>query len=272
MKNSLTILLSMLFCISIVNVVYAGDIAQAEDVTFYNLEGIVEQVKRAVFCLQTEGNLSNDTDDDDWNSHGTGFLVEGKEGKLIGITCTHIVSPIILGKKTLYAGFDTEKGYSRVVCKILYIDTTYDLTFLTFLKSSDIDSIENLMFAEEDFDTDNSSIVVGRGVIMPGYPLSLGIEDDGNHPVIRSGIIAQYTGKDYFLIDGFASSGNSGSPIASIKHKNYKLVGMVTSYVNDSIVLLSKNGKISAALPYNSGLARVVTMKTIKEIMDSKLK
>jgi hypothetical protein len=32
-------------------------------------------------------------------------------------------------------------------------------------------------------------------VVISGYPLALGVEDDKNHPVIRLGIIAQFTGK-----------------------------------------------------------------------------
>jgi hypothetical protein len=78
-------------------------------------------------------------------------------------------------------------------------------------------------------------------VIVPGYPLSLGIEDGRNNPVVRLGIIAQFTEKDYFLVDGVASPGNSGSPVFALNYKNHKLVGMITSFVNDRIQLFDEN-------------------------------
>jgi hypothetical protein len=107
--------------------------------------------------------------------------------------------------------------------------------------------------------------VEGRGVLIPGYPLALGIEDDQNHPVVRFGIVAQFTGKDHFLLDGVASHGNSGSPVFALKYKENRLVGMITSYVSDTINLFDENRQLSAKLPYNSGLARGVTSKMILE-------
>jgi hypothetical protein len=112
---------------------------------------------------------------------------------------------------------------------------------------------------------DGSFLVEGRGVIIAGYPLALGVEDDQNHPVMRHGMIAQYTGKNYFLIDGIASHGNSGSPVLARKVNEVKLLGMVTSHVADKINLVDENGQLAAQLPYNSGLGRAITMKTIQQ-------
>ena len=124
--------------------------------------------------------------------------------------------------------------------------------------------MQSLSFSKELFD-DGSSLIEGRGVLIPGYPLALGIENDENHPVIRFGIVAQFTGKDYFLLDGVASHGNSGSPVFSLKQDDNKLIGMVTSFQNERINLFDDNQQLSASLPYNSGLARCVTMKAILE-------
>ena len=114
---------------------------------------------------------------------------------------------------------------------------------------------------------DDGSLVEGRGVMIPGYPLALGVEDDKNHPVIRLGMIAQFTGKSYFLIDGVASHGNSGSPVFALTYKNPKLVGMVTSYLTDTITLLDEAGNLAAKLPYNSGIARAVKMQVIVDAL-----
>jgi hypothetical protein len=122
--------------------------------------------------------------------------------------------------------------------------------------------LQSKRFGADLFD-DGSSLVEGRGVLIPGYPLSLGVEDDENHPVVRFGIVAQFSGKDYFLLDGVASHGNSGSPVFALKHKENRLIGMITSHVADTINLFNENGQLSARLPYNSGLARGVTIKAI---------
>jgi hypothetical protein len=127
------------------------------------------------------------------------------------------------------------------------------------------------MFQEEMFD-DGSSIVEGRGVIIPGYPLALGLENDKNQPVIRIGIVAQFTGRDYFLVDGIASHGNSGSPVFAIRPGADKLIGMVTSHVADKISLFDENGQLTAQLPYNSGLARAVTMKAIRQAIQEAIR
>jgi len=124
--------------------------------------------------------------------------------------------------------------------------------------------LESIRFDKELYD-DGSSLVEGRSVLIPGYPLALGIENDENHPVIRFGFVAQYTGKAFFLLDGIASHGNSGSPVFSLKQGNNKLIGMVTSFQNEKINLYDDNQQLTASLPYNSGLARCVTMSAIKE-------
>jgi hypothetical protein len=103
--------------------------------------------------------------------------------------------------------------------------------------------------------------------MTPGYPLALGVEDDKNHPVIRLGMIAQFTGKNFFLIDGIASHGNSGSPVFALNYEKPKLVGMVTSYITDRINLLDEGGQTVAQLPYNSGIARAVKMQVIVDAL-----
>ena len=108
----------------------------------------------------------------------------------------------------------------------------------------------------------------GRGVIIAGFPLGLGVETDKKYPVIRRGIVAQYTGQETFLIDGVADHGNSGSPVVAVKLDQNQLLGMVTSYQNDRIELFDEKHKVVAILPYNSGLAQAVTADEIRKCIE----
>jgi S1-C subfamily serine protease len=262
----------VLFIISSSSVAQKRDFPYADAVTFLGTENHSKQLKKVVFAVQIEGNQSNQDKKDDWIFLGSGFFVSGKNKKILGVTCKHVVDPASKAKKAVYIGVDTESGYQRFNSRIVHTEQKHDIAILALLKKTEeAIGFKNIIFQEEMFD-DSSSLIEGRGVLIPGYPLALGIEDDTNHPVIRFGIIAQYTGKDIFLVDGFASHGNSGSPVFAIKYKKSKLVGMITSHVTDHITLLDENGRISARLPYNSGLARVIKTEKISESLEKTTK
>jgi len=234
----------------------------ADSLPFLGLEELSRNLRKAVCAIQipaeqTKGNLIK------WNSIGTGFFVDYEHRDTLVVTCKHIVNLSYKLQKQIYIGLDTEKGYKRFVCNVVYIDPLHDIAILNPRKEDKDDSkFKFATFDKELFD-DDASLVEGRSVIIPGYPLSLGIEDDQNHPVIRFGFVAQFTGKDYFLLDGVASHGNSGSPVFSVKSDNNKLIGMAFGFQSDNINLFDEEGKLSASLPYNSGLAKCVTMKAI---------
>ena len=234
----------------------------ADAVPFLGIEEASKELKKAVCAVQLAGEPTKDGKNT-WVALGSGFLINGERDVLLAVTCKHVVLPAVNQKKLLYIGIDTDKGYHRAPCDVAYIDPSLDIAVLLPKRDlRDDRKLQSLSFDKSLFD-DNSSLVEGRGVIIPGYPLALGIEDDQNHPVIRFGIVAQFTGKDYFLLDGVASQGNSGSPVFSLKQDENRLIGMVTSFQNDTIDLFDKEQRLSARLPYNSGLARCVTMKAI---------
>jgi S1-C subfamily serine protease len=112
---------------------------------------------------------------------------------------------------------------------------------------------------------DDAWIVEGRGTLVIGYPLGLGVEQDKNHPVIRLGMIAQKPEGKTFLLDAMASHGNSGSPVFVLTEVGTKLVGMITAHRADAISLLTENGQLAASLPYNSGLASAIKATVILE-------
>ena len=234
-----------------------------EAVTSLGAEQAASQLKKAVFAVQIEGNMQDQDKGNDWIPIGSGFFVVGTNAVVLGVTCNHVVAKPLAAGKQIFVGLETEKEYRRSMCKVAYQDAANDIAILVPQRRTvEGLQVQNIALPDSVFD-DDSSLVEGRGGIIPVYPLALGIEDDRNNPVVRLGIVAQFTGKNYFLIDGVASHRNSGSPVFALNYKNNKLVGMITSHVTDRISLLDENAQLAAQLPYNSGLARAVTMKVI---------
>jgi S1-C subfamily serine protease len=266
MKASVTLFAWLFLILSVATPVISADrkIPYADAVPFLGIEEASKQLKKAVCAVQLLGEPTKDGKKT-WVPVGSGFLVGGEGKALLAVTCKHVILPAMSQKKPLFIGIETDQGYHRAPCDVVYIDPSLDIAvLLPKREEQDNRKLQSLSFAKEVFD-DGSSLVEGRGVLIPGYPLALGIENDENHPVIRFGIVAQFTGKDYFLLDGVASHGNSGSPVFSLKQDDNKLIGMVTSFQNERINLFDDNHQLSASLPYNSGLARCVTMKAILE-------
>lgn len=265
MKN--TILISFVFVLAIPLCTMGAGWTKPEHITFTAVELRAKEIQHAVFAVQIEGDQKNEDPNDDWQPLGTGFFVRRKDNVLLGVTCRHIILATVKMKKKPYIGFDDKKhGYIRLPCDVDYIDQKYDVAILRPLKAQykDIDPASKTF--PRDKIGDNTNLVAGRGVIIPGYPLGLGVTVNHNYPVFRLGIIAQYAGGDSFLIDGVASHGNSGSPIFCLKET--KIVGMIGAHKVDRINLFDENGQIVAALPYNAGLAQGISAEVIGKILD----
>jgi S1-C subfamily serine protease len=245
----------------------ARDFSYADAVTFLGTEAAAKQLKKAVFAVQLQGNTQNQNKADDWLLIGSGFFVPGEKSVVLGVTCYHVVEKPLEKGVEVFVGIETESGYVRSPAKMVHLDSDNDIAVLAPLRTgNDQWKFQNLVFPETTFG-DDESLVEGRGVMIPGYPLRLGVEDDKNHPLIRLGMIAQFTGKSLFLIDGIASHGNSGSPVFALNYENPKLVGMVTSYIRERINLHDESGQMVAQLPYNSGIARAVKMQVIVDAL-----
>ena len=251
----------------------AEEIPLADDATFLGAESLAAEIMKAVFAVHVPGDPTNEGKQT-WLSIGSGFFA-GDNTATFSITCKHFVYAAGKEKKELYVGFDTDKGYRRFPAKILYIDPENDIAILLAqipLDEAKAINFQNIKVPFDQFD-DGTSLVVGRGLLITGYPLTLGTEEDRNHPVIRFGMIAQNTGKSAFLIDGLASHENGGSPVGTLKGTKYRLSGMITLFAGDRITLFDKNGQMSASLPYNSGLIRAVRASLIlKAINEAKKK
>ena len=264
MKTLIALVLSFFIMVSLTTFAISEDrkFPYADAVPFLGIENASKALKKAVCAVQLHNGVDKNGKNT-WAPIGSGFLINGERNTILAVTCKHVVLSAINQKKKIYIGIDTDKGYHRAICDISYLDPSLDIAVLLPKRNKKDDrQLESLSFGKELYD-DGSSLVEGRSVLIPGYPLSLGIENDENHPIIRFGFVAQYTGKDYFLLDGIASHGNSGSPVFSLKQDNNKLIGMVTSFQNERINLFDDNQQLTASLPYNSGLARCVTIAEI---------
>jgi hypothetical protein len=215
----------------------------------------------SVFAVQVPGDSSNE-----WQTVGSGFFVGGTgTGRVavLGATCNHVVEMAAKFDKPPCIGINTPTGFHRSRYRVLYADPTNDIAVLSpFHGLGESGEIENLPISLQMFDN-GSSLVEGKGVLIAGYPLSLGTESDRNHPIIRFGMIAQNPGTSVFLIDGTASHGNSGSPAITLGADSDRLAGMITSIVTDRITLFDEHGALSADFPYNAGLARAVRASLI---------
>lgn len=237
-----------------------------DDFSFVGLEKMAKDIKKSVFSVQTEGNLQNEKEEDDYISLGTGFLLL-KNNIVIGVTCDHVIRPAITKKKPILIGLDTGKGFQRFTCKIAFDDENQDLAILIPQKPSPLAEVElkNLVLNDK-YLAKEEEIIEGRGIIIPGYPLGLGLEHDENHPIIKFGIVAQYAGGDHFLVDGVANPGNSGSPVFDLRVA--KFIGIVQSYKADFIQLFDQRGQLSASLPYNSGLSSALSASVISKALE----
>lgn len=257
MKNSKIILILILaiFCMS--SNLYAWDIPG--DVTFMGLEKISSEVKKTVFSIQIKN------DNDNFIPVGTGFIL--KHGNLlVGITCAHVVKPLLEGKKEIYVGLNTSKGFERFKSRVAKQNENNDISILTFEKRTEEKiRIENLVLDSKYLES-SPNFTEGRAILIPGYPLGIGAIQNENNPVIRFGIVAQCSSETNFLIDGVANPGNSGSPVFDTKEK--KFIGMVTSYRNDFINLFNQKKELIAKLPYNSGLSSAVSSTVIIRLLE----
>jgi len=265
------VLIAIFICLLAPSVIYAWNFP--DDFAFVGLEKWSQELKKNVFAVQIEGDLTNKKEDDDYIIIGSGFLIT-KNNLVVGITCSHVISKYIEikegkinYKKQLYVGLDTSEGYKRFHVDVAYIDADMDFALLLPKKEKAEDKItlSNLVL-NESYLGKNDLIIEGKGILIIGYPLGLGIEYNKNFPVVKFGIISQYTKQNYFLIDGVANPGNSGSPVYSLK--DGKIIGMVTAFKPDLIPLFNKEGNLVATLPYNSGLSNALPVEIIKDALD----
>ncbi|TFH64253.1 MAG: serine protease [Candidatus Zixiibacteriota bacterium] len=111
------------------------------------------------------------------------------------------------------------------------------------------------------------SLHEGAEVFYLGFPLGLGAGTTST-PLVRFGHVAQILDDQRtFLIDGFASHGNSGSPVFTIP--DGKFVGLIMGFRPDFITAENKSEHLYLQMPYNSGIAVAIkSNEIIKVVME----
>lgn len=220
--------------------------------------------------------------------YGTGFVVDTKKSPgLIIVTNKHILQrrvkdDVVIPSEILLKVNFSEKEPTYWSAKIIALHDASDIGLLypiapvklpadaVFKKSEDriYLSWKHNSFLLEDDVIDDNEIKEGLEVLFSGYPLNLGSKYTQNFPVTRKGIIAQVIPNDNeLLMDGFASHGNSGSPIYCLIGGNLKLVGIQQGAYNDMNVGYDEAGNLTSVSSYNSGLSILIKASVIKDFV-----
>jgi hypothetical protein len=136
-----------------------------------------------------------------------------------------------------------------------------------------------VMYNQPSLWTTSQRIVEGLPVYYLGYPMGIGVDTLGNHPVVRMGVIAQVSDDSpYFLVDGFVQHGHSGSPVFTIEGRGVgdtlmftsHLVGIARAYPPEVIDALQGTGAAPGStleLAYNPGFTVVTPMDSITPVL-----
>lgn len=214
-------------------------------------------------------------------TYGTGFIIDTtKAPGLKVVTNRHVLELSLNGqnvradKVLIKVNLPNVSEPVYYIGKIIGLSTKYDIAILTldrlynivsgieFKKTKD-DKIyvmlgNKALLIEQQF-AESNAIKEGIEVYFIGYPLRLGGEEYKNFPVVRRGMIAQtMPDSKIFLMDGFASQGNSGSPAISLNSEAPKLLGIVEGAYPESYAS-------NAEARFNSGLSIVISAPVIKD-------
>jgi len=260
--KSKKLFLSLVFSLIILNTI-GPQVVRAftipDDIPFFQLEAQAEILKQYCVWIKTSPIKPNE----DW-TFGSGFIVVRPQIVYV-ITCNHCVP-----RDTAVVSVNIEGGKREGVRGIVVARSPgKDAAVLVLEEPKGKTTLHGYGLSQFDTaDTKNTELRDGAGVMILGFPLNIGATEKGQGsliPVTRIGIVAYHSPQSItFLIDGFASSGNSGSPVISAK--TGKLLGMVTSFAQDLSQIQDEKGKLTT-MPYNSGLAQALTAKQIADLI-----
>jgi len=242
-------------------------IAQTTVITNFK-EMIIDREKSSVSLEAVDSNL--DLKQNRPILLGSGFVVIRNHIQYV-ITNAHIYRDVPKGK-SLIAGVNTNEGKIYLIIK--FVKECSDKDIAVFKYSGDILNTSNLTpslqveqknIGISQFSQD-IEIQKGTTVFTLGYPLGIGSDTFSNSPVYRNGVIAQSVDSNgFFIIDGISNPGNSGSPVFNSEDGNF--IGMISSYINDTINGFDRMGNPIISLPYNSGLTNCISAQEIRKII-----
>lgn len=220
---------------------------------------------------------------------GTGFIVDtSKSPGLAVVTNKHILEHNIGGQTMAPFQVTVKVNMSDLAptlcdASIVALHDNYDLGLLQFklpenkppdavsrISPDGIEyySLKGTCFLLEDSVIDDGDLREGLEVLFSGFPLKLGSDSHHTYPVTRKGMVAQVLpGSHEIVIDGFASHGNSGSPVYCITDKGLKLVGIQEAVYPDANIGYDENGRINSLSTFNSGLSLVIKSSVIREFV-----
>ncbi len=220
-----------------------------------NLPNFIEKLKRtAVLILATEQKIVI----------GTGLLTTDEKKQVLVVTNAHIAK---IGKP-IFVRVNTLNKVMDYFAEVYKINEGWDIAVLVLKKiTPDQQWVSTDLIIPLEMFGLSSDVIEGKEIVYIGYPLGLGVEEK-NYPVSRQGMIAQVVrNRATFLIDGFASHGNSGSPVFA--RKDGKLLGMIASFEPDFIDSF-ENKKLMLRVPFNSGISKAVSAEAIKAVLIDK--
>jgi len=192
------------------------------------------------------------------------------------ITCRHVIENHIV----LYRSkFKNGRIHRKIIGEeIPEIGTTTSWIFhqddnidLAACPVPEIKDSRDLCFSTEYFGN-TDELYEGDEVFYFGFPLGVGAElATPHHPILRTGSIAQKRETDKFLIEANVFPGSSGSPVFfQNDQESLRFIGILKSYIPYEDVAVSRQtGLVRVIFQENSGLASVIDIKCVKEILDS---
>ena len=230
---------------------------------------------------------------------GTGFFVykikdrENKIGTLFLVTCRHVAEDsrdlYVSVRKRNSKEFDTIK----LDKKNLFFHENKNVDLAIFrLNVNDINN-KNLFYVGFDIDLNamsteelnNEGAGPGNLLYMLGFPS--GLKNENQNPICRLGCISRMDKDEIqssktFLVDVQGFPGESGSPIiirpdiVGVGHSKVfnqsVLIGLICSYIPYQEYLRStQTQRIVEMREENSGIARVVPIEFVRELINSKL-
>lgn len=230
---------------------------------------------------------------------GTGFFLMKKQPdekyRLFLVTSRHLVegqkdisilledSESHLNVVNLQISRDIEKRYSvhenkNVDLAVIGLDGGYFSKMKYRISPFEIDlaSVSTSQYLEEGGSPGSSAFIIG-------YPTGV-VENESAMPIVRAGCIARMDPSEIerngvFLVDIPCYPGNSGSPVltkpevvamqGSKPFQKCALLGMINSPISFKEVQMDKkSGEIRQVKNENSGLARVIPVEYIREVLE----
>ena len=248
-----------------------------------------EAIKRAKeICIFITAEFKINNKNPPISKYGTGFVIDTiKSPGLVVVTNKHIlehnINGTILAPSRIIIKInmsENEKTYYNA--QIIGLHDYYDIGLLypkglvNIPKDTELKKSSNKEYYEwktkniilEETFIDDSKIEEGREVFFIGFPLNLGTDKFENFPIARKGLIAQVIpGEKEFIMDGFASHGNSGSPVFCLVNNSIKLIGIQKGVYNDFNIGYDENGNLNSLSQFNSGLSLVIKASVIKDFL-----